>query len=103
MLYTCNIGWTRCTHVILDEHDDDWHIFDVEINFALQFWFINLSSVMENLINILWKNWASRENISNMHYEVLFFCHLYWSIVNTDQEYTHECMLFAGDLSCGKL
>ena len=37
------------------------------------------------------------ENISNMDYEVFFFCCLNWSIVNTDQECTHECIFFADD------
>jgi hypothetical protein len=35
---------------------------------------------------------------SNMDYEFFpFFCHLNWSIVNTDHEFTHECKLFADD------
>jgi len=38
------------------------------------------------------------ERISNMDYEVFFFfCHLNWSIVNTDQESTHGCKFFADD------
>ena len=33
-----------------------------------------------------------------MDYEFFpFFCHLNWSIVNTDHEFTHECKLFADD------
>ena len=35
------------------------------------------------------------EKISSMDYEVFFFCHLNWSIVNTDQQFTHECKSFA--------
>jgi hypothetical protein len=33
------------------------------------------------------------EKISNMDYDFFFFCHLNWSILNTDQESTHECKL----------
>jgi hypothetical protein len=28
---------------------------------------------------------------------------LNWTIVNTEQEFTHECMVFADDPSCGIL
>ena len=37
------------------------------------------------------------EKISNMDYDFFFFCHLNWSILNTDQESTHECKFFADD------
>jgi hypothetical protein len=37
------------------------------------------------------------EKISNMDYNIFFFCHLNWSILNTDQESTHECKFFAAD------
>ena len=37
------------------------------------------------------------EKISNMDYEFFFYCYLNWSIVNTDQESTHECNFFADD------
>ena len=43
------------------------------------------------------------EKISNMDYEFFFYCYLNWSIVNTDQESTHECNFFDDDPSCGKL
>ena len=32
------------------------------------------------------------ENISNMDYEFFFFYYLNWSIVNIDQESTHDCI-----------
>jgi hypothetical protein len=37
------------------------------------------------------------EKISNMDYEFFSFCHLNWSVLNTDQESTHECNFFADD------
>ena len=37
------------------------------------------------------------EKISNMDYNFFLFCHLNWSVVNTDQESTHECNFFADD------
>jgi hypothetical protein len=40
------------------------------------------------------------EKISNMDYKVFSsfaIWNLNWSIVNTDQEYTHECKIFADD------
>jgi hypothetical protein len=40
------------------------------------------------------------EKISNMDYEFFFYCYLNWSIVNTDQESTHECNFFNDDPSC---
>jgi hypothetical protein len=37
------------------------------------------------------------EKISNMDYDFFFFCHLNWSILNTDQESTDQCKYFADD------
>ena len=33
------------------------------------------------------------EKISNMDYKFFFFYHFNWSIVNINQESTHECIL----------
>ena len=40
-----------------------------------------------------------------MNSEFIFFCHLNWSVVNSDQESKHECMFFADDAnaSCGQM
>jgi hypothetical protein len=75
---------------------------NIQLNVFFFFIFLQITIYSDkSLADEMWltfykrTNWASREIISNKDYELIFFCHLNWSVVNSDQESKHEYMFFA--------